>query len=159
MNWAAIQWGDAGTWVSGVATVLAFVTAFYFSRRQERRNVEQEVANVYAWLEFTVPESDAEAPEEWTLIVNNRTEAPLYQWSVRVRWTIDGQEETDIIGESELGIIPPGLRTYTLTDASRLPTNDAQVFVAIDFVDRMGRRRTRSETGGMTKRSRWSKTS
>ena len=155
MRFDDIVWGDVGTWVAGIATVLAFITAFYFSRRQERRSVEMELANVYAWMEYgDSPDSDGTTSDDWSLVVNNRTEAPLYKWTVRIWWQVDGKEDKDLIGEDDLGIIPPGLRVYPLSEASQLPNNDAQVRVAIDFVDRLGQFRTRTETGAMIKHPR-----
>lgn len=137
--------GDIGTWFSGIATFLAVAVALFYSRRQDRRETEQTLQNVYAWMQKAVN-------GRWQIVANNGTGAPIFDWNVTIKWDVDGEEVYDFHSEENLGILPPGQKSWPLPpEASQLlPIVDSKIRVSIEFVDRNGQRWTRSETNALS---------
>lgn len=133
--------GDLGTWVSGIATFLAVIVAVFYSRRQDRRETEQLVHNVYAWMQKA-------SNGLWHIVVSNGTGAPIYDWAVTIKWKVDDEEVFDVYSQDDLGMLPPAQKSWPLPlQASEvLPDNDAKIKVSIEFLDRRNQRWLRSES-------------
>lgn len=132
--------GDIGTWVSGIATFLAVVVAVFYSHRQDRRETEQQVHNVYAWMQKS-------SNGLWQIVVNNGTGAPIYDWAVMIKWRDGSEEVFDAYSQDDLGMLPPAQKTWPLPQQASevLPNNDAKIQMSIEFVDRTNQRWLRNE--------------
>lgn len=144
------EWfGDIGTWFAGIATFMAVAAAIFYSHRQDRRETEQSLQNVYAWMQMA-------ANGRWQIVVNNGTGAPINDWIVTIKWDVQGEEVFDNHSEEDLGIIPPGQKSWPLLpEASRLlPIIDSKIRVSIEFVDRNGQRWLRDESNALISRQK-----
>ena len=139
----SVPWGDVSGWVSGIGSLLAVVVALSFAVIQYRESRAERLRAIYAWVEN-------HGSNEWSLVVNNLTQHPIYQWSVRLEWpTRQGQPTFDSVGAVQVGLMPPGLNRYAWSPAGSVPEVDSGVTVSIQFVDASGRKYERVPRGGL----------
>lgn len=146
MSISDLNWGSVSDWVSGVATVVAVITALVFSLRTEREQRDNKLAAVYAWFEII----QTSAGTKGKLWVTNNTDYPIYKWEVTVAWPAgDGAETRVSTGDSDYGLLPPGKYDFGLSgaDGRTLPDNDANARVELTFRDAQDRTLRRLATG------------
>lgn len=124
---AVVDWGDAPTWLTGLATVALFVAALAAAlyarntwRHQVQETIQQQAERVSGWVEREYLPGGA---RDFSVIVSNDSAQPVYEMVCTVHG-IGPEVEVPApnLRDATRSIIPPGSRAIV----ARLPIEQAQ---------------------------------
>jgi hypothetical protein len=158
---AGLDWGTVPDWLAGIGTLAAFFVALRVLAKELEARLEQaedrrreQARLVSAWV--STPEDDL--PPEFTLIVRNGSNEPVYQVKASMvpydsPYGSDPEDGTgqprSVVETSE--ILPPGKDWQTYFDPrSRIVPGP----VSMSFTDAAGRRWTRYPDGRLVEPDR-----
>ena len=107
-----VRFGDLGTWIAGIGTVLAVVVALWTATADRRASARLRRTSIFAWME--VKEDPEDRKPYWAIIIQNNTGPPIFDWS------IDSSLGDLHLCQDDVGPIVPGEREY-LVELDEVP--------------------------------------
>jgi hypothetical protein len=170
MTTTGVMWGDVGTWVGSIGTVLAFAVTFWLllltrreqsSLRAEQRQAQARLAS--AWFESI--EDGRGGRDRVTVVLDNASDEPIYFPAVAVgeRWVSWGKSEIpyeEVPQDDIPNVIPPRYQERYRVEIHlyREPSGDGERHppVEMQFVDASGRTWFRDRSGELREISKGS---